>query len=129
MSDEYRNNTPPERVQIDYRAVQKTNREAHGVGVLGASGLGAINKSRENMADVIIARELDALICLASQVEESTQRRLAPVSLGCPTQPDEPTKYPEMPSLFNSYYYQIKRVRESLKRIQEFIASVQISEP
>ena len=124
MSDEYRNNTPPERVQIDYRAVQKTNREAHGAGVLGA-----INKSRDNMADVIVARELDALICLASQVEESTQRRLAPVSLGCPTQPDELTKYPEMPSLFNSYYYQIKRVRESLKCIQELIASVQISEP
>jgi len=129
MSNDYRNNTPPERVQINPRAAQVAAQQSHGVGVLGAGGLGAINKSRDNMADVIIARELDALICLASQVEESTQRRLAPVSLGCPTQPDEPTKHPEMPLLFNGYYYQIKRVRESLKCIQEFIAGVQISEP
>ena len=124
MSNDYRNHAPLERVQMALKAEHETKYQSH-----GASGLGAINKSRDNMADVIVARELDALICLASQVEESTQRRLAPVSLGCPTQPDEPTKYPEMPSLFNSYYYQIKRVHESLKRIQEFIASVQISEP
>jgi len=124
MSNDYRNNTPPERVQINPRAAQVAAQQSHGVGVLGA-----INKSRDNMADVIIARELDALICLASQVEEIMQRRLAPVSLGCPTHPDEPTKYPEMPSLFNSYYNQIARVRESLKRTQEFIAGVQISEP
>ena len=123
MSNDYRNNIPPERAQINPRAAQVAAQQSHGVGVLGG-----INKSRDNMADVIVARELDALICLASQVEESAQRKLAPVSLGCPTHPDEPTKYPEMPSLFNSYYYQIKRVRESLKCIQELIASVQISE-
>lgn len=120
MSNEYRNNPPPERVQINPRAAQEA-------GYRGIA-IGAGNKSRDNTADVIIARELDALICLASQVEESTRRRLAPVSLGYPTQPDEPTKYSELPPLFNSYYYQIMRVRESLKCIQELIASVQISE-
>ena len=118
MSDEYRNNTPLERVQINPRAAQ------FATGVLGA-----INKSHDNMADVIIARELDALICLASQVEESAQRRLMPVSFGFPTSPEEPSKHQQLPLLFSSYYERIDRVRESLKRIQEFIASVQISEP
>ena len=129
MSNDYRNNTPPERVQINPRAAQVAAQQSHGVGVLGAGGLGAINKSRDNMADVIIARELDALICLASQVEEITQRRLMPVSFGFPTSPEEPSKHQQLPLLFSSYYERIERVRESLKRIQEFIASVQISEP
>ena len=123
MSNDYRNNTPLERTQMALKAEQDDYK------LRGGTVLGAGNKSRDNMADVIVARELDALICLASMAEEAAQRRLAPVSLGCPTQPDEPTKYQEMPSLFNSYYNQIARVRESLKRTQELIASVQISEP
>lgn len=121
MSDEYRNNTPPERVQINPRAAQEASYRG--------TAIEATNKSRDNMADVIIARELDALICLASQVEEITQRRLAPVSLGFPTSPEEPSKHQQLPLLFSSYYERIERVRESLKRIQELIASVQISEP
>lgn len=121
MSNEYRNNTPPERVQINPKATQEASYRG--------TAVGGITKSRDNMADVIIARELDALICLASMAEETAQRRLAPVRFGCPTHPDEPTKPPEMPPLFNNYRNQIERVRESLKRIQELIASVQISEP
>ena len=118
MSDEYRNNTPLERVQINPRAAQ-----------FAAGVLGAINKSRDNMADVIIARELDALVCLALAVEEMAQRRLMPVSFGFPASPEEPSKHQQLPLLFSSYYERIERALASLKRIQEFIASVQISEP
>ena len=121
MSNEYRNNMPLERAQINPKAAQ----EASYRGI----AIGAGNKSRDNTADVIIARELDALICLASQVEEITQRRLMPVSFGFPTSPEECGLSEELPPLFNTYYNQIARVRESLKRTQEFIAGVQISEP
>lgn len=123
MSNDYRNNTPLERTQMALKAEQDDYK------LRGGTVLGAGNKSRDNMADVIIARELDALICLASQVEESAQRRLMPVSFGFPTSPEEPSKHQQLPLLFSSYYERIERVRESLKRIQEFIASVQISEP
>lgn len=123
MSNEYRNNTPPERVQIGPRAAQEAN-QSHNTGGLVGSG-----KRRDNMADVIISRELDALVCLASQVEETAQRRLAPVSFGFPTSPEEPTKHQQLPPLFNNYHNQIERALASLKRTHELIASVQISEP
>lgn len=121
MSNEYKNNTPPEKVQINPRAAQEANYRG--------TAVEATNKSRDNMADVIISRELDALVCLASQVEKTAQRRLAPMSFGFPTSPEGLTKYQPLPPLFNNYHNQIELVLASLKRTQGLIASVQISEP
>jgi len=120
MSNEYRNNMPLERAQINPKAAQEASYRG--------TAVGAITKSRDNTADVIIARELDALMCLASQVEENAQRKLAPVSFGYPTSTEERSTQAELPPLFNNYYNQIARVQASLRRTYELIASVQISE-
>ena len=122
MSNDYRNNTPPEKVQANLKALKEAY-EANTV------GRGATAKPRDNMADAVISRELDVLTYLASQVEENVQRKLASVSFGFPNSPEEQYEQPELPPLFNNYYNQIARVHETLKRVQEFIASVQISEP
>jgi len=122
MSNEYRNNMPPERVQVNLKALK----EAYEANTVGRR---ATTKPRDNMADVIIAKELDSLVCLASAVEETAQRRLAPVSFGCPTSPEECGLSEELPPLFNNYRNQIARVQASLRRIEGLIENVQISEP